>query len=183
MPAYLPPRLGISISEVAAEAYASATAGEVRLIAFELHHPGFTAPGRVVADWVNHTLTHEADAAVDPSTACEYVGVPLRYFPPDQSAEGATPSLGRIEIDNVSLTIGRLMRLAKESREPVTLIVREYLASDTSAPHVTPPLVMNLTGIVITAETSSGQLSFGDLTNRRFPPRLYTPADFPTLAA
>lgn len=183
MPTYLPERLGVSISEAAAEAYASATAGEVRLVAFELHHPAFTAPARVVADWVNHTLTHEATAAVDPGVACEYIGVPLRYVPPEQSAEGNAPALGRVEIDNVSLTIGRLLRLAKESREPITLIIREYLPSDKSAPHILPPLVMNLTGIVLTTETASGQLSFGDLTNRRFPPRLYTTADFPTLAA
>jgi hypothetical protein len=186
MPTYLPSRLGLELSDAIAEAYASATAGDPVLFTLELHHPEFTAPARIVNDWRAHVLTLEADAPEDPSTAVTFTGVPFRYARPDQVAElkaAAAPAAVPIEIDNVSLELATLMLLAKESEEPVTVIAREYLPSDTSAPHVLPVLTLTMTNIELGVETVTAQLTFGDLTNLRFPRRPYTAALFPGLAA
>jgi hypothetical protein len=186
MPAYLPARLGLEISEAIAEAYASAKAGDPILFTLELHHSTFTTPGRIVNDWVNHTLTLEADAPVDPSTAVEFIGVPFRYVRPEQVADlkdAGAPAAVPIEIDNISLAVAELMLLAKESEEPLTVIAREYLPSDTSAPHILPVLTLTMTDIELGVETVSAKLVFGDLTNRRFPRRPYTAEQFPGLVA
>jgi hypothetical protein len=186
MPTYLPENVGISMSEALAQAYASATAGEPLLFALELHHPTFTVPGRIVNDMRNHTLTLEAGAPVDGGDAVEFIGVPFRYTRPEQVAElkdAGAPAVVAIEIDNVSLAIAEVMLLAKESEEPVTVIAREYLASDTSAPHILPVLTLAMINIDLGVETISAQLTFGDLTNLRFPRRPYTAEQFPGLVA
>jgi hypothetical protein len=182
MPTYLPPRAGVSISEDAAQNYASATVGDPVLLTLELIHPAFTQPARVVNDLRNLTATLEAGAPYNAGAAVEFIGVPFRYTKPEQSDSGA-PAAVPVEIDNVSRALTELLMLARESMEPVEVIEREYLPSDTSAPHVLPPTRLELTNIVITPETVSAQLGFGNLTNRKFPPRIYTAEDFPGLAS
>jgi hypothetical protein len=181
MPVYLPPRLGISHSEALAESYASATAGVPALQAIELIHPLWTTPARAVLDWTNHTLGLEADAPVDAGQMVEFIGMPFRYVLPKLSAEGQAPEPGRLEIDNVSLHIARLMLLAKNSTDPVTVIHRVYLASDKSAPHQLPVTKAQLSGIYVEAGVAGGVISSGDLNNRRFPVRYFNAQTHPTL--
>lgn len=176
MPTYLPSRLGLSHSEAIAEAYASATAGDPVLLTLEVSHPAFSEPARVVNDFRDLTATLEATAPYNPSTAVLFSAVPFRYTKPEQTAESANagaPAAVGIEIDNVSGYIAELLIQAKESMEPVTVIEREYLPSDTSAPHVVPVTVMTMSNIVIGVETVRANLSFGDLTNRKFPAKVY----------
>jgi hypothetical protein len=180
MPSYLDPRAGVSISEAIAEAYASATAGDPVLLTLELHHPDFTAPARVVNDFRTLTATLEADAPYNAGEAVEFSGVPFRYTKPEQTDSGAPAAVG-IEIDNVSREITNLLLLAAESFEPVRVIEREYLPSDTSAPHVLPVTTMELSGIEVSVETVRAQLSFGNLTNRKFPSLQYTAENSPGL--
>lgn len=181
MPAYLDPRAGVQLSEAIAEAYASATVGDPVLITLELHHPSFTAPARVVNDYRTLTATLEADAPYNAGEAVEFIGVPFRYTKPEQSDSGAPAAVG-IEIDNVSLAITELLLQAIESDEPVLVIEREYLPSDTSAPHVLPVLQLEMGGIQVGVETVSAQLTFGNLTNRKFPATQYTAENAPGLA-
>jgi hypothetical protein len=182
MPAYLPARAGVSISQAMAESYASATAGDPALMTLELHHPDFTAPARVVNNLRNLTATLEDDAPYNAGEAVEFIAVPFRYIRPPQSDESA-PAPVAVEIDNVSLALTTLLMQALESMEPVQVIAREYLPSDTSAPHVLPVTTLEMTGIEIGVETVRAQLTFGHLTNRKFPVRQYTAENTPGLTA
>jgi Domain of unknown function (DUF1833) len=174
MPIYLPPRLGLSHSEAIAEAYASATAGDPVLLTLEIHHPDFDEPARVVNDFRNFTATLEADAPYNAGEAVLFTAVLFRYTKPEQVADGSgAPAAVGIEIDNVSGHIAELLMMARESMQPVTVIEREYLPSDTSAPHVLPVTSMTMSNIVIGVETAKANLSFGDLTNRKFPAKVY----------
>lgn len=176
MPTPLPASLGISHSEAIAEAYASATAGDPVLVALEISHPLWDEPVRVVNDFRNLTATLEATAPYNAGEAVEFTAVPFRYIKMEQTADlansGAPAAVG-IEIDNVSRHITELLILARTTLVPVTVIEREYLPSDTSAPHVLPVTVLTMSDISVTVDTARGKLSFGNLTNRKFPTRVY----------
>jgi hypothetical protein len=182
MPSYLPARAGVEISEAIAEAYASANVGDPVLLTLELQHPDFVdADGEPTSAWI---VNDHRDLVATDEDANErtFIGVPFRYVKPEQTDSGA-PQAPTVEIDNVSLEVTRLLMLARGSDSPVVVIEREYLPSDTSAPHVLPPTVLELGPPTITAETVSAPLLFGGLTNRRWPARTYTAEDFPGLAA
>jgi hypothetical protein len=182
MPDYLPAQLGMTYSEALAEAYASATAGDPALTTLELHHPAFSVPARVVSDTRDLLATLEATAPVDPSTQVTFTALPFRAAPPEQSDSGA-PAPVQIEIDNISLDLADLLLQARDSFEPVQVYVREYLPSDTSAPHILPVLVMEMSDIALDVQSATAQLSFGNLTNMRWPAHLYTRERFPALGA
>lgn len=185
MPTFLPARLGLSHSEAVAEAYASATAGVVVLTTLEIWNPSFEAPVRVVNDYRNLTATLEATAPRNPSTAVVFLAIPFKYIRQEQTADmqnSGAPAAVQIEIDNVSRQFSELMILARESQEPTVCIEREYLPSDTTGPHVIPVTTVILNNIVLTAEVVRASLSFGDLTNRKFPPKTYTTELFPMLS-
>ncbi len=182
MPTYLPPRAGVEVSEAIAEAWASANAGDPVLTTLELRHPSFVDDeGNPTSAWVVNDLRNLV-ATDEDANVRTFIGVPFRYVKPEQTDSGA-PQPPTIEVDNVSLEVTRLLMLARGSDDPVEVIEREYLPSDTSAPHVLPVTVLELAAPVITAETVSMQLIFGNLTNRKYPALQYTPEDFPALAA
>jgi hypothetical protein len=181
MPTYLPANAGIELSEAIAEAYASANVGDPILGTLEFRHASFTdEDGNATSHYIVNDY-RELVATDEDSNVRTFLPVPHRFTKPDQSDSGA-PKAATIEIDNVSLILARLLMQARESDDPVQVIAREYLPSDTSAPHVIPVTVTELAAPVITAETVSAQLTFGNLTNRKYPARTYTAEDFPALA-
>lgn len=186
MPTYLPENLGVSHSQAVAEAYASATAGEPLAVTLELWHSLWTEAIRVVNDLRDLTATLEATAPRNPSEAVLFIAVPFRYQRAEQSADPANngaPSAMQIEIDNVSGEITEALLLAKESNEPLTIIEREYLRIDTTAPHVLPVTEATLSNVSVGVDVARANISFGNLTNRKFPTMVYAPEKFPMLAA
>jgi len=186
MPTYLPETLGVSHSQAVAEAYASATAGEPLAVTLEIWHPLWTIPIRVVSDLRDLTATLESTAPRNASTAVLFSAVPFRYTRAEQSADPANngaPSAMQLEIDNVSGEITEALLLAKESNEPLTIIEREYLRSDTTAPHVLPVTTATLSNVSVGVDVARASVSFGNLTNRKFPTLTYTAERFPMLAA
>jgi hypothetical protein len=186
VPTYLPPRLGISISEAIAESMASAKVGDPLLLTLEIRRDwteaGQPVAARVVNDYRPLTATLEADAPLNPGEAVEFTPVPFRHARQEQTDSGA-PSAVSIEVDNVSQTLTELLQRDKTSREPLRVIEREYLPSDTTAPHVMPPTKLVLSNVEVSSTTATGQASFGNLTNRRFPVDLYTRERFSALSA
>jgi len=184
MPVYLPPRLGLEHSEAIAEAYASSIAGDPVMLCLEIMHPDFPEPVRIVNDFRNFYATLEADAPIDAGLEVLFIPVPFRYIKPEQTADGSgAPAAVAVEIDNVSRQLAELMLLARECNSAVSVIEREYLPSDTTAPHVLPVTRLTLSNIVLTVDVVRANLSFGDLTNRKFPALTYTAEAFPGLAA
>jgi hypothetical protein len=138
---------------------------------------------RIVNDWENLTATLEADAPVDGGTEVDFVGIPFRFTSPPETDSGV-PSAVTLAIDNIGADITALVMEVQESEEPIMVIVRRYLPSDLSAPHVLPverlyvepPVTINADG------TAEFRCSFGDLTNRKFPRTEYRRETHPTLA-
>lgn len=183
MPTFLPPRLGISLSDAIAEAFTSAPVDDTWLLTLELHHSSFVdefgnpTAARVVNDWADLTATLEADAPINASEAVVFKGVPFRYTMPEQTDSGA-PNAVTIEIENVSRDLTALLDLAVGSNEAILLIERQYMASDTSGPHILPVTKVYLSNVVVTTTTVQAQASFGNLTNRRFPGARYLRDEF-----
>jgi hypothetical protein len=181
VPTYLPANAGIELSEAIAEAYASAKVGDPILQTLEFRHASFTdEDGNPTSHYIVNDF-RPLVATDEDLVERTFLPVPHRFTKPDQSDSGA-PKAAQIEIDNVSLILARLLMQARASDEPVQVIAREYLPSDTSAPHVIPVTVTELSSPVITVETVSAELGFGGLTNMKYPARTYTAEDFPALA-
>ena len=180
MPTYLPENAGVALSEPYAISLASNTIGDPALRTLELRHPRFTdedgnATGiYIVNDYRNLTATDED------SNTHTFIGLPFKYVMPEQTDSGA-PKASSVEIDNVSREVLRVLLQARESDDPVEIVERMYLPSDTTAPHVLPVTVAELSSPVASVETVSAQITFGSLTNKKFPARVYTLEEFPTL--
>lgn len=181
MPAYLPPHLGVSQGAAIREAWASATAGETIVRTLEFHHPAFSAPARVACSLRDLTATLEAGAPVDAGLPVTFVGLPFRFSLPDQTDSGAPPAV-TLEIDNASLYIARLLEQAR-GREQLLVMHRDYLRSDTTAPHVLPVLRTWMQLVRLKPDIATGTLAVTFLTNLRFPVNLFTRERFPALAA
>lgn len=187
MPTFLPPRVGLELSQALAEVYTQRTIGDPMLITLEVYHPGMLdgdgnpTSFRCVNEWTDLLATLEASAPFNPSEEVTFHAVPFRYVSPSENDTGA-PAAVSIEIDNASLEVTRLLDSIIGSPIPVIVIERRYLPSDTSAPHATPT-VMELQAPEATTGGVRMSASFGNLTNRRFPGLRYTRAKYPALAA
>lgn len=178
---YLPENAGVQLSEGIAQAYASATVGDPILRTLEIRHPSFTDDdGNAISIWIVNDL-RPLTATDETSVVRTYLPCPFEYISPDQSDSGA-PKGAQVSIDNVSREVVRVLMQARESDDPVLIVERQYLPSDTSAPHVLPVTVAELQSPVATSETVSGAIVFGGLTNKKYPRRIFTPEDFPGLA-
>jgi len=168
-----------TLSQALKEAYASAPTTQVAYHTLELYHPAFTAPIRVVRDFVDLSATLESTAPRDASQTVLFVGFAFDIVPPEVSATGVPQC--QITIDNVSREIVSNLELAISSNQPITVIYRLFLSSDLSAPQNNPP--MTLTVISMTADVFkvTATATFGDMVNRKFPSQMYTLDTFPGL--
>jgi hypothetical protein len=161
-----------TLSQALKEAYASAVTVPVYRT-LELDHPGFPSPIYVVNDFTDLTANLEDGSPVT------FVRFAFRLVKPEVSPNGV-PQL-TLEIDNVSRDILAHVQLAMQSTEMITLVYREYLASDLTGPQNDPPLAMVLSSIKADVFKVTATASFGDLSNKRFPNREYTADRFPGL--
>lgn len=187
MPIYRTPRRGISYSEALAAAYASAPEDEVVLDTLEFRHPTFIENGqpfaiRVVNDYEQLTATLEAGAPMDAGEQVQFNPVRFTFTRPSESESGAVPEV-EVTVDNVARHLIPYLDKAKESRVPIELTWRPYLASDLTGPHMNPPLTLTLRSVSCSMTLVTGRAGFNDLTNRRFPAIEYTAAKFPGLSA
>lgn len=184
----MPARLGISQSQALAEVYASATATQPELITIALYHSSFKDDSGAataiycVNDFAPLVATIEYGAALHAGQAVTFHPVPFAFVRPEE-ADGAAPPEVLLEIDNAAREISPYLKTAAHSGEPITLIARVYLASDTSAPHEIPPLQLVLRNVTVAGQKITCKASYGDLINRRFPAKEYTRRSHPGLVA
>jgi hypothetical protein len=183
MPTYLPPLRGISQSEALAEARAYATAGDPPLVTAALYFTTDAGLQAVYAvnDFEELQATLEADAPLDGGDEVTFQPVPMRARLPDETDD--SPGSVAIEIDHVTRVLAPYLREATLRQDPILMMLRTYLPSDSSAPHETPPLTLELENAGANATTVSAQAGFGDLTNRRFPKAEYRPENYQGLSA
>lgn len=162
-----------TLSQAIKEAYASAPTDVVIYHTIEINHPAFSSPIYVVNDW------DDLNASLENGSPATFVRFAFRLVKPEVSATGV-PTV-TLEIDNVSREILANIQLAMQSTALITMTYREYLSSDLSGPQNNPPLTMELSNIKADVFKVTASASFGDLNNKRFPPREYTAEDFPGL--
>lgn len=188
MPVMLPARLGVSQSEALREAYAHATAGDPELLTIALYHPAFVDslgnPTAVycVRDMEPLDATLELDAPLHAGQQVTFEPIPFDFTRPEES-DGNSPPEVTVSLDNVARDLMPWLAAASASQTPITMIVRVYLPSDTSAPHENPPMSLVLRNVTATATTVSAKAGYGDLINSRFPRKEYTRETHPGLAS
>lgn len=161
------------------EAYAHAPADDVVYQTLELWHPDFSVPVRVVHNPSDVDATIEATAPRNPSATVTFTAFAFRFVRPEIGPNGSPQCT--IEIDNVSRDLVAAIESSMGSRDPITILYREYLASDLSTPQNNPPIELTVRTITVDVFTVRATAGFADLTNRRFPRKEYTADRFPGL--
>lgn len=161
------------------EAYASAPADDIVYETIELWHPDFSVPVRVVHNPTDVDATLEASAPRNPSATITFSAFAFRFVRPEIGPNGAPQCT--IEIDNVSRDLVAAIESSMGSRQPITILYREYLASDLTVPANDPPIALTVTNISVDVFRVRATAGFADLANRRFPRQEYTADRFPGL--
>lgn len=170
-----------TLSAAIAEAYASAPTDEVILHTLEIRHPTFTTPIRVVRDHQDFSAFLEADAPVDPGGNVNFTAFAFDFIMPDVN-RSAVPEI-EVVLDNISGEIIAYLDAAAQTSDLIEITYRPYLASDTSAPQMDPPLTLGIREVKVDIFRVRARAGFGDLANRKFPSEVYTSERFPGLAA
>jgi hypothetical protein len=168
-----------TLSQALKEAYAAAPTNEIAYHTLEIYHPAFTAPIRVVRDYVDLNATLEASAPRNPSSLVTFVGYGFDIVPPEVSPTGVPTCT--ITIDNVARDIVENLELAMASMQSISVIYRLYLSSDLSQPQNNPPMTLTIINITADVFKVTATASFGDLVNKKFPSVLYDLTTFPGL--
>lgn len=162
------------------EAYASAAAGPVVLHTIELWHPSWSEPIRLVADFSDVVATLESAAPTNPGEAVTFTACPFRFTLP-QIGEGRQEL--SLQVDNVAQLLMPLIEAADlTSTTPIRAMYRPYLSTDTSAPHMSPVLSLDVVRISADAMQVTLVCAHADFLNRKFPRNIYTVEKFPGVA-
>ena len=170
-----------ALAAALAEAYASAPQNDVILHTLEFRHTSFTTPIRVVRDHADHTLTLEATAPLNPSTAVAFTAFAFNFTLPDVTEKG-NPEIV-IAIDNVSAEIIGYIDAAAQTASLIEVTYRPYLSSDPSTPQMDPPLTLTVREIEADVFQVRARAGFPNLGARKFPNQTYTSERFPGLIA
>lgn len=143
--------------------YASAPDDELILITLELRLSADHVL-RVVQGFENQTL------AVD-GVYHEFTAAAISVALPSSNTSGQQ-SL-RFSIGGINNIVQRYVDEALENKTPITLIYREYLESDKSAP-ARQPYVMVMSGIQLEGDEAQFEASYWDILNYAWPRQRYT---------
>lgn len=175
----------MAMSEALKECYASQPVDEYPLDTIELLHPSFVDdlgnPTSILAvrafeSWM---LTLEVDAPLRPGQTLEFLPIPFDITSPG-FAEGEVPKLV-FSISNVSRLVSQYLERAISMTDPITVIYRQYLNTDTTVPQTDPPIIMELSSASSSVTTVSGTATLSDVHNWPFPWQRYTTKRFPGL--
>lgn len=171
-----------TLSEALQEAYASAPTDVVIISTIEISHPAFTAPIRVVADFVPVNARLEATAIHDAGQVVTFQPFAFDLSLPEVT-DKSLPEL-TLRIDNVSRDIIQHIELAMPLPDLLTLTYRAYLSNDLlSGPQNDPPLILTITAIEADAVAVTAKATMADFVNKKFPNEEYDETRFPGLIA
>ena len=143
--------------------YASAPEDELILITLEIRLSP-TDVVRVVQGFENHML------GVD-GVYQEFTASAISVALPSSNTSGQQTL--RFSIGGINSLIQRHIDAALESSAPITLIYREYLESDKSAP-ARQPYIMTISGIQLEGDEAQIEASYWDILNYSWPRQRYT---------
>ena len=173
------------MSQALAEAYASNPVDDIVLDTLEFHHPAFIDENgnptsiRVVCQNEEWVLGLEPSAPLNGGEMVTFYPIPFEFTPPKYS-ENEVPTL-QFSVSNVSREIMAHLEQAVEQTTPITMIYRNYIASDPSEPQLDPVITMTVTSVKASALRITGTASLSDVHNWPFPAQKYTPERFPGL--
>lgn len=171
-----------TLSDALKEAYASAPSDVVILATIEIRHPAFTAPIRVVSDYIALNAKLEDSAPLNAGETVEFIPFAFELGLPEMTDKGI-PELS-LRIDNVSREIMQHIELAMPLPDRLELTYRAYLSTDlTHGPHNDPPLHLNIISIEADAMAITAKASVIDFINKKFPNQEYDETRFPGLIA
>ena len=176
MPHYLDARNGVTLSEAYAEAAASAPLDRAIIYTYELLHPSFTERICIVNDFQNIT------AGLETGEQVEFIACPVQVVPPSESDGSEAPTIS-VSIDGVSAIVASKLDEAARAHERITLVERQYVSDDLSAPCYLPPLSLTLKTVNVNATRVTASASFTDPVNRGFPSKDYLIREYPGLVA
>ena len=165
-----------TLTQAIKEAYAAAPSNVIIYHTIELWHPAFSAPIRVVRDYTDLTATLEASAPRNASTAVLFVAFNFEFTKPEVSSTGL-PEV-TLTMDNVDRAIVANIEAALSTTDLVTVIYREFISSDLTAPQNNPPLSLIITSVVADLYKVTAVASFPNLMNKRFPTLEYSAETF-----
>lgn len=165
-----------TLTQAIKEAYASAPANVIIYHTLELWHPAFNAPIRVVRDYADLTATLESTAPRNPSTSVTFVAFNFEFTKPEISATGL-PEV-TLTLDNVDRAIVANVEAALTTTDLVTVIYREFISTDLTAPQNNPPLSLTITSVTADLYKVTAVASFPNLMNKRFPTLEYSAETF-----
>lgn len=165
-----------TLTQAIKEAYAAAPSNVIIYHTIELWHPAFSAPIRVVRDYTDLTATLEASAPRNASTAVTFVAFNFEFTKPEVSSTGL-PEV-TLTMDNVDRAIVANIEAALSTTDLVTVIYREFISSDLTAPQNNPPLSLIITSVVADLYKVTAVASFPNLMNKRFPTLEYSAETF-----
>lgn len=166
-----------------AEAEATVAPSVLVFDTLELQHPAFLEgetpiPLRFVCDVEPRTLTIEDGADFDPGAPVTFQPIAFEASFPE-FAEQRIPEV-RVAVDNVARELMPYLEAAVVVRADLKVLVRQYREDDTSEP-VYGPVEFVIRKVTVTGTRVEGMARLEDLTNMKFPSRVYTRAQFPAL--
>jgi len=162
-----------SLTDALKEAYALAPTEVVILHTIQISHPALSPNLFLVQDLVPNDFTLE-DLSVE---TFEPVG--FRFELPKVGDPGLQEL--SLAIDNTDRRITDFINTIKGQTGETEVRYRPYLSTDLTTPQMSPPLLLFLKEISITAIEVQGRATFADIVNKRFPSEWYTRDRFPSL--
>lgn len=138
----------------------------------EFHHTAFSTPERIVNQPKDYTLTLEATAPVDASTAVNFTACMYDMRKPKKGDKGQQALT--IIIPNIDRRLTGQMDRARSTGGPITCYWRTYAFSQTSAPIIDPPPNFEVKAGQINVFEVQLQAVFFEFLNDKFPGVIYT---------
>lgn len=152
------------VSPVLKRVYASGGSEQI-LLTLEIKAPSFPEPICLVQDFQDWTMGTEDGRTLT------FRGVAFDYSRQKNDASGKNTL--KFAIDNISGEAQEYIELAMNNREKITVIAREYLDSDISAPQ-RAPVYMEVQGAQISGSAVQIECGQYNILNTRWPRRIYS---------
>lgn len=165
----------MAISDQLKRVYASAPTDDFYVETLSLAHPAFE-------DGIRYLTNHNGGwvGNLETGGAVAYQYLPFIAAPP-ASADQAAINL-QVAIDNADRNLmSELENLSLFPSEPIQVVYRVYLSSDSTTLQNNPPLKLDVSSVRATKDVISFSATMTNLRNRPFPSKLYTTETFPGL--
>lgn len=123
-------------------------------------------------------LTLEIESLMNGGETVEFKAIAF-YSERPEFADGTTPSC-KISVDNVGEELKPYLESAVTLRSDLTAIYRQYRSDDTSEPCY-GPVEFTIKKVTVNSTRLEGVATLDNLSNKKFPTKLFTYEDFPGL--